>query len=343
MVFALLVTGITINLGLYYPIANSMYILLFMPELTTINIMINVLPYFLLLGSLCFIIPVSNKDKEIEESLTKSRVPLIGGSILIISIYIYQILITRSLLPFFVVLGQEGMSIYIGVVGFILALSEPLYYPVIAAIAFLLILVKRRFTLLIAQNLLFPLYLNLLFFVLVQLFFLFAFHFSLVSMAFFIFSLNLIMFIIFITTLHLSRTTINLLRVKERRTKEVKKVTKEQIPEGKYRDIFIVWSSYGEITPDILNAVKKEERKLFGNWLADKLTSEGKHELAKDILIEIGEYEKAISVIISLAVYNKAQGNMRKAREMYELAAELYRKIGDMKRAEEIENHIKSL
>ena len=94
---------------------------------------------------------------------------------------------------------------------------------------------------------------------------------------------------------------------------------------------------------EYLRSLDASIRRDFALWLSDKLIAEGKHELAKDILIEIGEYEKAIPILISLAVYNKAQGNIEKAKEMYELAAELYRKVGDIEKAKEIENHIKSL
>ena len=89
--------------------------------------------------------------------------------------------------------------------------------------------------------------------------------------------------------------------------------------------------------------LNEAEKKTFALWLSDKLIAEGKHEVAKDILIEIGEYEKAVPVIISLAVYNKAQGNIEKAKELYALAVELYKRIGDQKKAEEIKKHINLL
>jgi len=102
-------------------------------------------------------------------------------------------------------------------------------------------------------------------------------------------------------------------------------------------------SHAGVLSKNILTSVPEKDRQAFGNWLADKLIKEGKHELAKDILIEINELEKAIPVIISLAVYYKAHGNAKKARELYDTVANIYRQLGDLQKAKEIEKEINSL
>ena len=96
-------------------------------------------------------------------------------------------------------------------------------------------------------------------------------------------------------------------------------------------------SHTGVLSKDIITSVPEKDRQAFGNWLADKLIAEGKHEVVKDILIEINEYEKAIPVITSLAVYYKARGKLKKAKELYLEVAKLYRKIGDAEKAREIE------
>ena len=96
-------------------------------------------------------------------------------------------------------------------------------------------------------------------------------------------------------------------------------------------------SHTGVLSKDIITSVPEKDRQAFGNWLADKLIAEGKHEVAKDLLIEINEYEKAIPVIISLAVYYKARGKLKKAKELYLEVAKLYRRIGATEKAREIE------
>ena len=96
-----------------------------------------------------------------------------------------------------------------------------------------------------------------------------------------------------------------------------------------------------EYSLSFLKAMPESQRVAFGKWVTERLISEGKHEIAKDILIEIGEYEKAIPIIVSLAVYYKSQGNLKKARELYKLTANLYRKLGDSQKAKEIEDTLK--
>ncbi|MGQ4913324.1 MAG: FG-GAP-like repeat-containing protein [Candidatus Asgardarchaeia archaeon] len=94
---------------------------------------------------------------------------------------------------------------------------------------------------------------------------------------------------------------------------------------------------------DIIHKVDKKQRREFALWLSDKLVAEGKHELAKDILVEVGEYEKAIPIIISIAMYYKVQGDIGKAKQMYRLVVELFKKLGDFENAKKVEEELKQL
>jgi len=133
----------------------------------------------------------------------------------------------------------------------------------------------------------------------------------------------------------------------ENKKSEVSPITETQrrvlsVTKRNYDEMYAEFVA-GNMNIGYIDKVNRAIRKDFGNWLADKLIAEGKHDIAKDILIKIGEYEKAIPVIISLAIYNKVQENRKRAKELYKLAADLYRKIGDNQKAREIEKELSKL
>ncbi|MGQ4915036.1 MAG: hypothetical protein ACP6IU_09870 [Candidatus Asgardarchaeia archaeon] len=104
---------------------------------------------------------------------------------------------------------------------------------------------------------------------------------------------------------------------------------------GTYEDILNEYLKREHtLSKDILNRVPLNIRKDFGRWLARKLIDEQRHELAKEILIDIKDFDTAASIMVSLAIYNLSQGNRNKAKEIYIELSNLMRKIGRLKDAE---------
>ena len=353
LVYTLFLTGIIIGIYIYRTLSYYLFLFLFHSIIESVSHIFYLMLFGLLIVPILTMIP--GPDEPLTNITPRKRISILIGSFSILVGYAYQVIMFRSVLPNPMLHPQSDL--YLGMdFGFSILHSIVLIYPVIGSIGFLLLLLNKDVFLLIAKNILYLFYILLPLMIFIDLFTFLSIigRYGVNSLYGLFVMIDVFSFGVFVFMYILSRDLISHLRgksigeEKERaealeQVEEVK--TEQQIREEKYEKILQDFKQkyYGYVTTQILTEVNKNERKAFSVWLADKLIVEGKHELAKDILIKVGEYKKAIPIIVSLAVYYKTQGKTEKAKKLYKLTADLYKKLGDTQKAKEIEKEMNKL